>query len=77
MDYRLNIVFCENFAEGCPVTNIFLIELNLFTRYLFHTGKRLAAAVIKGIHNNNIVPGVKHFNAGMAADKPGAAGYQN
>ena len=76
VDGAANVMLFKDTVQSSPVSHIYFIEVQRFAGDLLYTLQRLGTGVYQVIRYDNAVALFKKFNAGVAADIPGAAGYQ-
>ena len=74
---RINLFVFEDLVKTLFVADIAFIERKFLFCKLCCSSERLALAVVKVIHNHNVIAGLQKLNAGMGADKAGASGNKN
>ena len=73
----VDFVLLKDFVHGRAVANVVFIKFYGFSGYLFHPRKGFFAGIVQIVHNNNVISRLLKGNAGVAADKSGAAGNEN
>ena len=73
MDDGIDFVFLKDRGNGSGIRHICLIKPNLFPGDFLNPLKNMDVAVIKVIHDHDLVTGIQKLHTGMAADISGTA----
>ncbi len=63
-------------VQGAGVQQIGFVKFQRFARDLLYPLERFLLAVDKIIEDNHVIPRLKQYQTGVAADIPGSARYQ-
>ena len=73
MNNSIHFVFRKDLVHRVKIARIRIIEPDLLASQLFNALDDLFTAVVKIIHNNDMVSCIQQLNRSMRTDKPRAA----